>query len=232
MTADGDYLSGYFAWAFKDRAKGVIEGGWRRYQELARTRGWNPRPVPKDRLVQTLGKPVDRGGLKLEAAIRDLPRDNVLHPGRNEFERCAHNAKWIDLTPQQAAAFVTESETPRTIPRSAWQGLSQHALKDCARGQCGDWKPEHIRSGELFTRLIDREGDRLTVRISGDIRLEGDGRSYTPKLHGRAVYDQQAREFVSFQLVAAGQRTGRAGANARQYDMGPAPLGVAFELHP
>ena len=231
MTADGDYLSGYFAWAFKDRAQSVIASGWNRFQELARVRDWNPRPVPTDRLVQTLGKPVPPGGMKLEAAIRDLPRGDVVHPGRNEFERCSHNAKWIDLTAQQAAAFVTESETPRAIPRSAWQDLARHALKDCARGQCSDWKPEQMRSGEWFTTLINRQGDRLTVRITGDVVFEGGGRSYDPKLYGRAVYDRQAGEFVEFDLVAAGQRTGRAGANGRQHDLGPAPLGVAFRLH-
>ncbi len=231
MTADGEYLSGYFAWAFKDRAQSVIENGWQRFQTMARARGWNAQPVPTDPLVQTLGKPVERGGMKLEAAIRDLPRGEVLHPGRNEFERCSHNAKWIDLTAQQAAAFVTESESPQPVARSAWQELASHALKDCARGQCGDWKPEHMRQGKMMTQLINREGDLLTLQITGDMRFVGDGRSYNPKLFGRAIYDQQAGQFQTFQLVATGQRTGRAGANGRQHDMGPAPLGVAFTVH-
>ena len=168
--------------------------------------------------------------MKLEAAIRDLPRGEVMRPGRNEFERCSHNAKWIDLTAQQVAAFVTDSDTKRLIPRAAWQPL-MGALKDCARGQCGDWKPQHVRSGELFTQLIEREGDRVTLRITGNMHFDDGPRSYAPKLFGRAIFDEEGREFVSFQLVAAGQRTGRAGANGRQHDLGPAPLGVAFELH-
>lgn len=228
MTADGEYLSGYFAWAFKDRAKSVIERGWRQFQTMARDRGWNPQPVPKNRLVQTLGRQIEHGGMKLEAAIRDLPRGEVVHPGRNEFERCSHNVKWIDLTAQQARAFVTESKTPRPVVRSAWQELASRALKDCARGQCSDWKPEHLRHGELLTQLIQRDDGHLTLRITGEIRFESDERSFGPKLFGRAVYDQRTEAFRSFQLVAVGQRTGRAGANGRQHDMGPAPLGVAF----
>ena len=231
MTADGEYLSGYFAWAFRDRAMSVIDSGWRRFEILARARGWQPQPVPNDPLPQTLGKPVERGGMKLEAAIRDLPRGDVMHPGRNEFERCSHNAKWIDLTASQASGFVTDSETPRQVPKSAWQELATRALKDCARGQCSDWKPEHIRGGELYKQVIDRQGARLTIRITGDMRFDNRERTYAPRLFGRAVFDEQAGQFVSFQLVAAGQRTGRAGANGRQHDLGPAPLGVAFVLH-
>ena len=35
MTADGEYLSGYFAWAFKDRAQDVLENGWQRFQTMS-----------------------------------------------------------------------------------------------------------------------------------------------------------------------------------------------------
>ncbi len=83
----------------------------------------------------------------------------------------------------------------------------------------------------MSTQLVERDGDQLTLQIKGDMQFVGGGRSYNPKLFGRAIYDEQARQFRSFQLVAAGQRTGRAGANGRQHDMGPAPLGVAFTMH-
>jgi hypothetical protein len=231
ITAEGDFLSGYFAWAFRARAKGVIEQGWDRFEQLARQRNWEPQPVPKNRLDNTMGKPVAPGGMKLEVAVRDLPRDSAEHPGRDVFQRSAHNLNWVDFTAAQAAAFVTESEERQQVPLGAWQHLALHKLKDAVRGQCSDWKPPALRRSELFTQLAKQEGAELTLRITGDVSLRESGRSFTCQLHGLAVYDRSTRQFSQFNLVAAGQRSGRTQFNFRQDDGGPAPLGVAFSLH-
>ena len=53
MTADGDFLSGSFACASRERAKQTIEEGWRRWQQLAKERGYRPRPVPQTPLDHT-----------------------------------------------------------------------------------------------------------------------------------------------------------------------------------
>ena len=105
------------------------------------------------------------------------------------------------------------------------------ALKDAVRGQCSDWKPVDLREGRLDTECVRREADRVTVRLTGVVRLEGSGRAYSAALHGRAVYDTRARRFVAFELVAAGQRSGRDQFNFRTDDPGPAPMGVAFTPH-
>ena len=39
------------------------------------------------------------------------------------------------------------------------------------------------------------------------------------------------KSFDEFTLVASGQRSGKAGANDRGSDPGPAPMGVAFRVH-
>ena len=105
MTAEGEFLSGYFAWAFRDRAKRVIEEGWNRFEQLAKQKNLNPAPVPINRLDHTLGESLETGGLKLEVAVRDLPRGDVQRPGTNAFRRDAYNLSWIDLSASEVASL-------------------------------------------------------------------------------------------------------------------------------
>lgn len=231
ITAEGDFLSGYFAWAFRDRAKGIIEQGWDRFEQLARRRNWDPQPVPTNRLDNTLGRPVARGGMKLEVAVRDLPRESIQHPGRDVFQRSAHNLNWVDFTPAQTTAFVTESKEPQRVPVAAWQHMALQKLKDSVRGQCPDWKEPALHRADLFTQLVDRDRAQLTLRITGEVSLREGSRSFDCRIYGRAVYDSSIREFSQFLLVSVGQRSGRAQFNSRQDDMGPAPMGVALRLH-
>ena len=229
MTADGEFLSGYFAWAFRNRAHNVIAQGWNRFEQLAEQNNWNPQPVPTDKLDHTLGARAAGGNIKLEVAVRDLPRGNVLRPGRNAFQRDAYNLSWIDLSPSDVESIVTESSEQQRVPQSVLLKLST-ALKDCVRGQCGDWNQRSQREGQLFTQNIGSEGDRLTMRITGRGDFSGDGRAYNCQLHGRAVFDKSSRRLSELTIVASGQRRGKAGANDRGSDPGPAPMGVAFRL--
>jgi hypothetical protein len=63
------------------------------------------------------------------------------------------------------------------------------------------------------------------------VDLSEKGRSYKAQLLGRAVYDERTQAFVEFELVSVGQRSGKGGANGRENDLGPAPMGVAFKLY-
>ncbi len=230
MTPEGDYLSGYFAWAFRNRAHAMIQNGWNRFQQLARQHDWDPQPVPRNQLDYSLGKPAQPGGLKLEVTMRDLPRGNVTKPGRGVFQQCAYNISWTGFSPQEALHFVTESDEKQRLPGEILERFSK-TLKDCVRGQCSDWGRGAVKQGELYTQCIRREANMLTMRVTGTARFSEGGRAYSCQLHGRVVYDKQAKRFTQFQLVASGQRRGRSQFNGRNDDPGPAPMGVAYVLY-
>ena len=231
MTAEGDFLSGYFAAAPRDRARRVIEEGWARWSRVAEERGYRSRPVPKVPIDSVPGQPAPAGGLKLEVVVRDLPRGEETHPGSEEWHRRAFNLNWIDFTASEARSFVTTERSQRQVPAGVLEKLATETLKDSVRGQCGDWKKGALKEGELETECIDKEGERLTMRLTGFARLEQRGRAYDCRLHGKAVYDERQGRFLRFELVAAGQRSGSDEFNFRAKDLGPAPMGVAYILH-
>ena len=228
MTPDGDYLSGYFAWAFKNRALGVIENGWSQFERIASQRGWSPQPVPTNSLNHTLGKPVESGGLKLEVAVRDLPRGRDMRPGANAFQRAAYNVSWVDFTATEARQFVTEETDKQKLPQSMLDKLSE-TLKDCVRGQASDWKKGQ-RDGEILTQCIQNDSTSLVMRITGYADLSKTRNAYACQIHGTASFDKRRQKFTDFRLVASGQRSGKYGANDRQNDLGPAPMGVAYSM--
>jgi hypothetical protein len=231
MTAEGDFLSGYFAAAPRDRARRVIEEGWERWSRLAKERGYRAGAIPRTPLDPVPGQPAPEGGLKLEVAVRDLPRGEETHPGSEEWHRRAFNLNWIDLTASEARSLVTTERSKREVPAGVLEKLALKTLKDSVRGQCGDWKKGSLKEGELATELIEKEGERATMRITGFARLEQRGRAYDCRLHGKAVYDERRGRFLRFELVAAGQRSGSAEFNFRADDLGPAPMGVTYTLH-
>jgi hypothetical protein len=231
MTAHGDFLSGCFACAARERAKQTIQDGWRRWQQLAESRGYQAQPVPQTPLDHSLGK-LDRSrGVRLEAAVRDLPRDDDRKPGRTEAQRCAYNLNWIDLTHEEARSFVTEHPMIQLVPAAILEKVAQKTLKDAVRGQCFDWKKDALKEGRLQTQCVQQQSGRLTMRLTGFVRLEQPGRGYACQLHGKIVYDTVAQRFLVFDLVAAGQRSGKDQFNFRDDDLGPAPLGIAYVLY-
>ena len=231
MTAEGDFLSGYFASAPRDRARRIIEEGWQRWSRLAKERGHRSRPVPKTPIDSVPGQSAAAGGFKLEVAVRDLPRGEEKHPGSEEWHRRAFNLNWIDFTAEEARSFVTSERSKRKVPSGVLEKLAIETLKDSVRGQCGDWKKGALKEGEMETECIEKKGERLTMRLTGFARLEQRGRAYDCRLHGKAVYDERQGRFLRFELVAAGQRSGSDEFNFRSDDPGPAPMGVAYILH-
>jgi hypothetical protein len=231
MTSDGDFLSGNFAGASAERAKSVLEEGWHRWRELADTRGYKEEPVPREPLDLTLGDPVSEGGLKLEVAVRDLPRGDDTKPGRLEWQQCAYNLNWLDLSPEEARSLVTSSNRKQSVPTAVFDKLARRTLKDSVRGQCGDWHEGALWEGQLDVQCTDHQSRELTIRLTGFAKLSESDRAYECQLYGKARYDTDRNRFTHFELVAAGQRSGRDEFNFRQDDLGPAPKGVAMVMH-
>lgn len=229
MTHDGHFLSGYFAWAFKNKAQATITRGWDEFERISKIKGWKPRKVPTEKLNHTLGEPLQGGAIKLQATVRDLPRGDQVKPGKNEFQECAYNVSWNDFSAQEVLMFVTDKKSKQPLPKTFIQRLS-NSMKDCARGQCGDWKKEEIKQNEVFTELIKRDGSVSTMRITGNAQFGGRGRTLVCQIHGIVSYDSDKTAITNFDLVASGQRTGRDGANGRADDLGPAPIGFAYSM--
>ena len=104
-------------------------------------------------------------------------------------------------------------------------------LKDCVRGQCSDWKKNARKEGSVYTQAIKKEAGRQTMRITGYVDRSQPGQAYACQLHGLIEYDARQKRFTRFEIVASGQRSGKSGANDRNNDLGPAPMGVAFTMY-
>ena len=230
MTADGTYLSGKFARQSNGIAREALTAGLASWKTIAGQRGYQPRPIPTDKLELYGGEPLQKGGIKLEVAYRDLPRGDVQRPGDSRFPN-PYNLGWYDLTPAEAKSFLTNSREKKPIPDQVFQKLAQQRLKDAVRGQAGDWKPGEIKSGSLQSQLVSQSGSKQTYRLSGSATMLAGDRSFSPKFHGRTTFDSATGEFTDFRLIAAGQRTGKSGANGRESDLGPAPIAIALDLY-
>ncbi len=230
LTADGDYLSGNFGRTSNGRARELLNTAWNKFQTLAANRGWDPKPIPNNRFEMTMGKPVQPGGIKLEAASRDLPRGSDRRPGNSEWEREAYNLNWIDFTPNEAAYFVTESKERVEIPRKIVEKLAITTIKDNVRGQSG-WKKGAFSDGELYTELIRSNGKSQSMWLTGFAILRDGRQVIATQLHGHVEFDSERGEFTRFDMVASGQRQGSTQFNFRHNDPGPAPLGIAWTLH-
>jgi len=169
--------------------------------------------------------------VKLQLAYRDLPR-GTLPRITSAYVRNPYNLGWFDLSAAEARSFRADSQKPVAIPQRLFRRLATQILKDAVRGQMRGWDAVALTGGALYTQLFSRENNTRIYRLTGSAILKDGARSYAPQLLGRAVYDETAKKFVGFELVAVGQRTGKGPANGRENDLGPAPIGVAFKLFP
>lgn len=229
MTHDGKYLSGKFARQSNGVARETLEGGLAKWKQIAAKRGYDPKPIPTEKLAIYGGEEFQKGGLKLEVAYRDLPRGEDTRPGDSRFPN-PYNLGWYDLTPAEAKTFLTNSKTKTAIPDRVFRKLARERLKDAVRGQMGDWKEGAFKSGQLFTQLIAEKGSKNFYQLSGSAEMAAGEHTFSPKLHGTTIFDTATGEFTSFRLIAAGQRSGKGGANGRETDLGPAPMAVALTM--
>ena len=224
MTAAGGYLSGVPGLGRHGPAKKLISEAWSKYS----AKGPEMKPVPTEAIPLWGGDEPTPGGLKLRVAYRDLPRGEKRRPSSAHFLN-PYNLGWYDFNAEEAGAFRTTSKEPVKLPDSVFTKFATITLKDAVRGQCGRFKPQDLKAGSLSTQLISKTDSRSTFRLTGTAKLKDRERSVDMTLHGLAIFD--GGKFVSFDLIAAGQRAGKSGANGRKNDLGPAPLGIAFELY-
>ena len=187
--------------------------------------------------AQRWEKSYPEGGLVLERIARDLDAHGL---AGTRGERWNRDYAWfapseIELEP---SLQVGDAVPLVTIARR----LARFHLVDNVRGQTLPYAGEELLACELTGRVVARDGELVTLELEGTTRavargpwLLGDNlwkpkrelaHSLACRLRGRATYDQDARRFTSFELVAVGRRGGRTQLNGRRDESGL----VAFHL--
>jgi hypothetical protein len=184
-------------------------------------------------------------GLVLRLTARDLPRE--VDTRQDDWRKHAWNMDYAWITAVEAAAMVPHPLTPgarREAPAAVLQRLARFHLRDFVRGEPSVWPAEALRAGTLVAEVSEVSGERARLRLSGNVRLEWEARWVRPEnreqrhsdtgfaatLVGEAEWDSRAGRFARFDLLAAGPRWGTNQYNNRQDDLGPAPLGIVFQL--
>lgn len=229
MTADGDYLSGHFSFAGRAQTSQLLKNGLAGFKVLAQRKGWTPQAIPKKKIDVFLRETAPKGALKLKLAYRDFPRGANRFP-EDRWVKKPFNMGWLDLTASETSEFITDQMTERELSKALVEKISTHALKDSVRGQFNVQKDSY-RSGSLAVACTKKTAEKLTIQLTGDVKIMGGGIQYSPKLFGVLEYDRKAKKFTRFDVLASGQRSGAGQFNARTNDQQPAPLGVAFKLH-
>jgi hypothetical protein len=184
-------------------------------------------------------------GLVLRLAARDLPREVDTRP--DDWRKRAWNLDYAWFTAEEARSLVPEPLVPgarRAAPWEVVRRLARFHLRDFVRGEPSVWPEEAVRHGELVAEVVDAGEGRARLRLAGAIRLAWEAQWVRPEngearrsdtgfdttLSGEAEWDAGRGRFRSFDLLATGPRWGTNQYNNRQDDLGPAPLGIAFEL--
>ena len=185
------------------------------------------------------------GGMALRQTIRDLPR--VDNPGH---DTSPHNFDHVWLTAAEAAALVPADLTPgaeHAVPAEVVRRFAQFHLVDQVRGEAPAWRADSIEHAELTLRVESVEGSAVGISLSGSAKLTQGasdavnpftgfkvdmGRGVDVQIVGRLAYDTDRSAFTRFDVVATGSRWGATTYNFRAKDLGPEPIGFAFELLP
>jgi hypothetical protein len=184
-------------------------------------------------------------GLVLRLTARDLPREVDVRP--DDWRKNAWNMDYAWFSAAEAAAMVPDPLTQgarQEAPSAVLQRLARFHLRDFVRGEPSVWPAEALRGGMLVAEVAGVSGERAQLHLSGNVRLEWEARWVRPEnreqqhsdtgfaatLVGEAEWDARARRFTRFDLLAAGPRWGTNQYNNRQDDLGPAPLGIVFQL--
>jgi len=230
LLPDGTYLSGKFARQTNEVARKTLTEGLDFWKKISDQYSATRKDVPTNKLAIYGGEEIRKGGLKLQVTYRDLPRGEIKRPGNAQFPN-PYNLGWHDFTPAEARSFLSDGREKVALPDQIFRKLARTHLKDAVRGQMNNWKNDAIKSGQLFTQLHSTKGDTKTYQLSGSAEMKADHLTFSPSFHGTLTYNTATKEFTDFRLIAAGQRSGKAGANGRETDLGPAPMAIALTLY-
>lgn len=185
------------------------------------------------------------GGLILRGTMRDLPRAD--DPDAPTWQ---HNFDYMWLTAAEADALVPRDPDVGQefdAPRSVVTRLARFHLVDQVRGEAPPWRAEDVEAARVSLRVEEVEGARVTMSVTGHVKVgrgpTGEVNPYSDfkvdmergvdvELVGTVDVDADSRAVTGLRIVATGVRWGATTYNVRSKDLGPAPIGFAFELIP
>ena len=192
------------------------------------------------------------GGLILKVSVRDLPRESPVTelPNAKGEANAQHNLDYAWFTKTEASAMVPpeiQAGQSYPAPEIFVQRIARFHLVDTVRGESPRLGAEDVKKAEMTLTVKSATADQVNLRIEGEVRNEAHpsfdvnpfsgqavdkGRGVDLRLLGYLHYDRQQKEFDRFDMIAVGQRWGATTYNGRFDDLGPAPIGFAFELAP
>jgi len=180
-------------------------------------------------------------GLVLRVYARDLPVGDAVTGDWNQ------DHLW--LTVSEARALVPSGAVGARAVASedlALRIACKHLVDD-VHGQSIAFPVEAVEQAVLGSEIVALEGGTVTLRFTGSMRASHTGiwpirgsedvaspaeqvRGYDMDLLGRGVFDRDAGQFRTLEIVAAGMRWGATQYNWRADDLAPRPLGIVFVL--
>jgi hypothetical protein len=172
-------------------------------------------------------------GLVLRVHSRDLPREKKVP--EEEWAEKAHNVDYAWFTRDEGLKFMPADlngiakKQKFTVPSEVLNRMVRLHIVDNVRGQTDVYSAEQLKACELTGVVKDIKKRGVTVEYEGKFELDAGTRAIKEgKLRGVVQFDLQKRDYVSFELVATGIRSGRTQYNFRERDEGPAPIGFVF----
>lgn len=227
----------------------TLERGLAAWESLPDAERWLPEGAdiaPAHRWEQSY--PTD--GLVLTRIARDLPPD--ADPKSAPLRPSNRDHAWFSA--EEARSFLPDGPAAELavgdfheLPAPLVRRLAQFHLVDNVRGQTLPFAPEEVHEAWLHTEVIARQGDVLTLRLTGGSHAKAEGpwlmgeNDWTPpgdyprgviaSLRGEARYDTARQAFAAFTLAGVGTRWGSGWLNGRDAkDSGP--IGWLFTLSP
>lgn len=237
---DGEYLEGRFA-AGSEPAdiRARLQRALRRWDALREQKGYANAPVPavtsgmppamdgKPHVLRVFSRDLPRGGDDRSGARFDPDRHAKL--GFLGYLAWAWNEQWLALP--TCDGLATEQAEWTDVPSDLVHRIALAALVDNVRGQAEPWSAAAVRGATLQVRRVGRDGDAAVLEYRGSFDLAERGRSFRGGWRGRGRYEVGAKRLAAMDLLAEGMREGGQTFNRRDDDPGPAPLGIAIELH-
>jgi hypothetical protein len=236
LGPDGEYLEGLAA-ASGDPADIAVRlrRALQRWDELRQKKRYRNAPVPAN--GQQLPCDLDPARMTLRVSLRDLAGGEAVTPRwqKGAFDdrnwatwiAWAWNQNWFQ--PEDPRAFVTAEATPVDVAPAAFRRLCREVLVDNVRGQAPHWEDRQVEHAVLRMRRL-AAGKTWRIEYSGEARMNAGAPRLAVRLYGQGEWDPAQNRFVRFDLLALGTREGAHGANQREQQRGPSPIGIALRL--
>jgi hypothetical protein len=167
-----------------------------------------------------------RDGLALRVVVRDLPRTQGAPAD-------AWNLDFAWFTQSEAASFVPSllrEGQVATVPDTLARRLVRLHLLDRVFGRTPPFEPAEVQAVTLRARISAIEREAITLRIAGSATMSTTAPGVPPRgvdvaMLGRARWDSRLSRFLSFEIVAIGERWGGTAENGRANDLASQPIG-------